>query len=102
MNIGPDGVPPTFAMDRRTAVAAGVSCHTVVWQPVRVVKLVDTLRCERRAFGHAGSNPAAHTGRALLLSHTSYFCIFVVRSQRRHEGTATRDRDKPGLFFLPP
>jgi hypothetical protein len=30
---------------------------------VRVVKLVDTLRCERRAFGHAGSTPAAHKGR---------------------------------------
>jgi hypothetical protein len=64
MNIGAVDREPKFLKLAAHAFAAGVLCHSVRWQPVRVVKLVDTLRCERRAFGHAGSTLAAHKGRS--------------------------------------
>ncbi len=53
MNIGRGHDEPTFP--RLAAHASQRVCvPPILWHPVRVVELVDTLRCERRAFGRAG------------------------------------------------
>ena len=62
MNIGLGDPEPSFRPSPAYVRSASAVSRNL-WHPVRVVKLVDTLRCERRAFGRAGSNPAAHKER---------------------------------------
>jgi hypothetical protein len=68
MNIGLVDPVPSFLRLAGTRVRSVSVVSRFLWHPVRVVELVDTLRCERRAFGRAGSSPAAHKGRFMMLS----------------------------------